>query len=487
MSEYQCESHQVQIREPAPEAGMEMMNNYARTGDITALYTSIESNPHLLQDMDKIQFIHTPLHEAAAFGQTGFALEILNLMPSFGKKLNPKGLSPLHVALEHKRITTARSLVRMDKQLVRVKGKQGFTPLHLAAKFANADNDDELEMLSDFLLECPESINDLNNRFQTALHVSLEYNCSGSSALILNWITRTSKQFILAWKEVDGNTALHTAVTYGRAKEVKELMWLVELNPKNVNGKTPLDIAEECQTERAKLYLTSAGAQKADERPKVESNGKYLKSTVTFSEHFFRGCYLACKDLALRNDISLVAGLIITATYQAVLQPPGGIYPPEGNSRLATSDALTSHGTDEKKKTVMKMQDYNRFMPANTAAFAVSMAMVLMVLQRQSLFLYLCLMCLAFSYFSALNIISDSSVLTKFTITICLSLIGIACGIKMLIAFVKLVIDQVWLPGLFTVKVKGMIFDRWVGRWLHKYLPLVIKVSRQYRLIKCQN
>ncbi|PIN12268.1 26S proteasome regulatory complex, subunit PSMD10 [Handroanthus impetiginosus] len=486
MSECGCESHQVQIREPAMEARMETMNNYARTGNIRGLYTSIKDDPQLLEDMDKVRFIHTPLHEAAAFGQTSFALEILNLMPSFGKKLNPDGLSPLHVAVELKNITTARSLVRMDKQLVQVKGKEGFTPLHLAAR--NASNDDELEILANFLHECPESIHDLNNRFQTAVHVALEYNDhNGASTLLLKWIRLTSRESILGSKDVDGNTALHTAVKYYRTEAVKVLVELVKLNPKNECNETPLDIADKYPTdlETVKTILIDAGARKEEQLPKVPSKVQYLRSKVTFFEYLFQLCFSAYRDfvLNLRSDIMVVAVLITTATYQAVLQPPGGVYPPEGNSRLAMSDAaLSTHVSGSAGKTVMKLRDYHDFMPANTAAFTLSLVMILLVVQGQpsSIFLLLCLIFLARSYYSAMKIISNSSMLTTSLFYICTVITYFALGLKLLFIVVKSLIDEVWTPRLNTI-AHNRILDRCMGRCIQTHIRRLV---RHYHLIK---
>ncbi|PIN08544.1 hypothetical protein CDL12_18882 [Handroanthus impetiginosus] len=376
MSECECESHRVQIQEPAVEGRMEMMNKYARTGDIPGLYSSIKNDPQLLKDMDEIQYINTPLHEAAAFGQTCFALEILNLTPSF--------------------------------------------------------------------------------------------------------------ESILALEDVDGNTALHTAVQYQRRKEVKVLVKLVKLNPRNVSLKTPLDIADE-YSETADI-LIHAGARKAKQLPQIHRRGQYLQSNVTSAEDFLRGYYFTYKDfvLNLRNDIMVFAVLIATATYQAVLQPPGGVYQPNGNGHLAMSDALISHMSDGAGKMVMKRLDYRHFMPANTAAFTLSIAMILLVLQGRpsNIFLLLCLIFLTYSYLSAMNIISDSGALTKSMFIICWSVIGSAFFIKLSFSFVKALVDEVWWMPRLSIKVNNSILDRPVGRWLQTNIPIVRKLMRQYHLIK---
>lgn len=62
-------------------------------------------------------------------------------------------------------------MARFHKQLVRVKGKNGMTPLMLCAE--RADSGDELDLLARLLVACPESVADVNNCNQTVVHVAL--------------------------------------------------------------------------------------------------------------------------------------------------------------------------------------------------------------------------------------------------------------------------------------------------------------------------
>ncbi|WRX11735.1 hypothetical protein QQP08_004222 [Theobroma cacao] len=60
-------------------------------------------------------------------------MEIMILMPSFARKLNQEGFSPIHVAVEKGHKELALHLIENDKNLVRVKGKQDFLRLVLKA------------------------------------------------------------------------------------------------------------------------------------------------------------------------------------------------------------------------------------------------------------------------------------------------------------------------------------------------------------------
>jgi hypothetical protein len=72
----------------------------AQTGDIDLLYTVIQDDPSILENIDIISFVETPLHIAASLDHMPFANEIMNLKPSFAWKLNPQGFSPIHLAMQ---------------------------------------------------------------------------------------------------------------------------------------------------------------------------------------------------------------------------------------------------------------------------------------------------------------------------------------------------------------------------------------------------
>ncbi|KAL3530144.1 hypothetical protein ACH5RR_009466 [Cinchona calisaya] len=112
------------------EQTQSLLAEAAQTGNTEAFYALLRQNPYILDDIDKIPFVDTPLHISASARFTHFALEILTLKPSFGKKLNPDGFSPLDLALRYQQTNTVKWLVDYDPHLIRVKGKERFTALH---------------------------------------------------------------------------------------------------------------------------------------------------------------------------------------------------------------------------------------------------------------------------------------------------------------------------------------------------------------------
>ena len=97
----------------------------AQSGSVNALYSLLQKDPCILQNVDVLPFIHTPLHEASSTGKIDLAMELMILKPSFAKKLNEDGLTPLHLAVENHQAELALELVKYDPSLVRIRGRGG--------------------------------------------------------------------------------------------------------------------------------------------------------------------------------------------------------------------------------------------------------------------------------------------------------------------------------------------------------------------------
>ncbi|KAL4611997.1 hypothetical protein ACB092_08G166500 [Castanea dentata] len=232
---------------------MDALNRLVRFGDIpalkekavncdniVALYRSIGEDEFFLERIDLFPFFETPLHKAASKGDTLFAMEIMRLKPSFARKPNLEGLSPIHLALNKHHTEVVRRLLQVDGSLVRVKGREGITPLHYAAK----EGDDKL--LAEFLSFCPDSIEDVTIRNETALHVALTNQKLETFTFLVGWLRKnwTEKSIfwertVLNWKDKEGDTVLHVAVTKNQTQAVELLLNCgVDINVKNLKNKT---------------------------------------------------------------------------------------------------------------------------------------------------------------------------------------------------------------------------------------------------------
>jgi ankyrin repeat protein len=191
------------------------LREVAEEGNIDALYSLIEFDTDILNKIDEISFVQTPLHVAAAAGQTQFALEMMMLKPSFARKLNPNGFTPVLLAMHNNQTTLVRELLAVHKDLVCAQGRGGMNPLHCAAQTGN------LDVLVAILEACPKSIlEEVTSRRETALHVALKNDQLDAFKLLLGWLRRAwfknayflEKRILNSW-DVDGNTLLHIAAS----------------------------------------------------------------------------------------------------------------------------------------------------------------------------------------------------------------------------------------------------------------------------------
>ena len=59
--------------------------------NIDEFYTLIGEDVKLLEHIDELPFVNTPLHIATSYGNIQFATEMMGLKPSFARKLNKNG------------------------------------------------------------------------------------------------------------------------------------------------------------------------------------------------------------------------------------------------------------------------------------------------------------------------------------------------------------------------------------------------------------
>ena len=216
------------------------LNEIALHGNIEAFYSLIiREDVRILEDIEELPFVDTPLHIAASAGGTQhiqFAMEMMRLKPSFARKLNLNGYSPIHLALQEGHTQMVHRLLQVDGDLVRVKGKKGRTPLHDVA--AAATTEQQLDLLDKFLSDCPNSIEDVTIQNQTALHIALlENNKLDAFKRLVRWLRKNKSENakeILNQQDEEGNTVLHVAVSKNQTEASSLLFSIIYILKKHI-------------------------------------------------------------------------------------------------------------------------------------------------------------------------------------------------------------------------------------------------------------
>ncbi|GLT31392.1 hypothetical protein SLA2020_061330 [Shorea laevis] len=361
----------------------ERMWEAARAGKVDALYALIQENPFVFESIDGVPFIDTPLHIAASEGHIDFVMEMMMLKPSFARKLNPSGFSPMHLALQNERNLVVHEILKVDKVLVRVKGKGGLTSLHLAAEKGNPN------LLAEFLEACPACITDLTVQGQTALHIAAIYNNFEALQLLICWLRKTTHKDGCDWekqvpnkKDRAGNTVLHIAASNNHSKMVKLLLKCKSIeNETNLNGRTALEMLEgQVDVRETARTLRWAGYLKAEAKNLARQTlAESLRSESSYFEKLQR--YLARKNnnisSDMRNTMLVVAALILTASYQACLNPPGGLWQSNPPANILQIGFI---GT-----SVLSIEWFAVFYAMNTATFLTSTCIVFYLLPDENI------------------------------------------------------------------------------------------------------
>ncbi|KAG5403247.1 hypothetical protein IGI04_009366 [Brassica rapa subsp. trilocularis] len=403
----------------------------AKSGNIDLLYELIREDPYVLDKIDNVPFIDTPLHVAALAGTTEFAMEMMHLQPSFARKLNADGLTPLHLAIDHGHFWLVLELVKVDPSLVRLKGRQGMTPLLLAVSKKNID------LISEFFLVCPKSIVDANVNRENALHIAVKNNEPREGLIVLKvlmgWILRLCQKDaertetrVINCRDKDGNTPLHIAAYHNNHQAMRLMLKSsnVNVNIENKNGLTVLDVAVLLRREgsrwgRVERMVKWHGGKRSASLVKIKTTSDILSSKLTWCESRRTKSIRSYSWISeeRRNALLVVATLIITATYQTVLQPPGGVSD-SGESGREASNGTISHGTTSNGtkagSVVMGDGDFVWLWIWNSVGFNIATALTLRLLSlgQESGFWYIPLFIpLLLAYYAAGGVISPNEIM----------------------------------------------------------------------------
>ncbi|XP_050232455.1 ankyrin repeat-containing protein BDA1-like isoform X2 [Mercurialis annua] len=382
---------------------LSMLYAAATKGCIQTLNSLIQTDQLILHKISLSSFAETPLHVSSLLGHLDFTLAILEKCPGMAAKLDSLQRYPLHLASAEGNTDIVKALLSVNKNVCLSCDEEGRMPLHLAAMRGS------LEAIRELVRSCPESIfHELLDDEDTVLHLCVKYNQLDALKLLVEMVN--DDEFISKANR-DGNTVLHLAAMLKRFKMIKYLISLSKVK-KNVNsmnrmGLTALDLLEQCFRDFRSLeirdILRETGAKRA-----VELNHNLLIPTTALTvsgqtsskrKSWFQKCmkYIQYDLEETRGALMIVATVIATMTFQAAMNPPGGIwqqtYTNSGGSPVCSETNICQAGTSVLAYTYPN--DYTNFQLWNGIAFFASLCVVALVVGGFPLTNKLCVWLLA--------------------------------------------------------------------------------------------
>ena len=177
----------------------------AQSGSVDCLRQLLNENPLILHSVAAFS-TENPLHIASIAGHVEFVKEIVRLKPDFANQVNQDGFSPMHMAAANGYVEIVRELMNIERELCRLKGRDGMIPFHFAA------SNGRVEVIEMMLSCCPDCIQDVNIRRETALHIGVKnYQIEAVKILADRIAETTNADMLLNMRDVQGNTVLHLA------------------------------------------------------------------------------------------------------------------------------------------------------------------------------------------------------------------------------------------------------------------------------------
>ncbi|RWR77681.1 ankyrin repeat-containing-like protein [Cinnamomum micranthum f. kanehirae] len=293
------------------------------------------------------------LRIASSKGYKEIVERILEQNPSSASGRDENGFSAMHFASREGHVDVIEVLLPIVPNLSSIRDNDGRTPLLLAAISGK--------------------VNVVNHLLPTSAS-----STSVEEDIIINPINMADN---------DGNTILHHAANKNWIKLAKDLVGMAGMNVTTANkqGMTALDI----------LQRQPATSERDDLIKKLIARERVIPKSIT----------------AVQQSLLVVAALIVTITFQAGLNPPGGTWQ-DSNGRNQTSH---KPGKAIQSETAPLL--FSLFMASDALAFIVSLFLIpiIMILREEimsvvNLLVVVAIIAMEVAFFLGMFLVSDRKI-----------------------------------------------------------------------------
>ncbi|KAI9070768.1 hypothetical protein K1719_047269 [Acacia pycnantha] len=326
------------------EKMIRLLYEASHKGCISTLRTLIQQQPLVLQRINsRTTFMDTPLNISATIGHLEFSKALLAHKPKLALELDSFRSTALHVASAEGHIHNVKELLAAYDQACLVSDHEDRIPLHVAVIRGR------LEVVIELIRAKPESLKILH-KGKTVLHLCVTYN----HLKILKSLVDSNFEIcdeLFNWRDLNGNTIFHLAIMFKQVETVRYLVSIPKIREasilKNKLGFTANDIADDGMPKDLKsreiqvIVMNSFKSDKKEETDIIpqaaagtsdaveEGAVKPLKkkwynwrNMAKYMGKWFK--HNGEKLEEMRGNLSLVATVITTMTFQCVMNPPGG-------------------------------------------------------------------------------------------------------------------------------------------------------------------
>ncbi|KAM1111124.1 hypothetical protein ACFX13_010500 [Malus domestica] len=436
----------------------------SRTGSVENFKRLIEKDPHILRRMSlQTSKTETPLHVSALLGHAEFTKALCINNPKLAEQVDADGRTPLHLASAEGHKDAVEALLSVYAGACSRVDENGRIPLHYAAMRG------EVEVLQKLIDKNPESIYvKVENRSkETVLHLCIKHNQLECLKLLVER-DDSNGEFLNSRAGCDGGvTILHLALMLRQIKTIRYLLSVdaIKAEAIGVNGMslTMLDVIEYSSIARDEFsrsleiqqILIDAGlirrennendkpnsdvaaAAVVSPNPRRVKKKKKLHKRVASSEKGstpVRRCWIKLMEwlrypsdwvVETRGMLMVVATMISTMTFQAAVNPPGGvwqdndtnstIYHGSGdNITICSENATCIAGTAV--LGYISPDDFLGFITSNTISFLASLSVTLLLVSGFPLHNRLCMWLLSMSICVTLTFLALTYLNTLFMI-----------------------------------------------------------------------